>query len=120
MKVALVHPFAWPDVRRGGERYLDDLQWYLRGKGHEVDVITGTDSRSQVTQGLYGSDRRLRHLPELVIWRANVKLRKPDTFGGRAFPSLLRNRYDIVHALMPTAALAARAAGQRVAFTLLG
>src|SRR5207253_2517602 len=28
LRVALVHPYSWPDVRRGGERYLADLAWY--------------------------------------------------------------------------------------------
>jgi len=120
VRVALVHPFAWPDVRRGGERYLDDLQWYLRSQGHDVDVITGTASRGEVVDTAHGSNKRLRQLPNLVIWRAKVKLREAETFGARVLPTLMRNRYDVVHALMPTAALAARLARQRVVFTLLG
>lgn len=120
MKVALVHPFAWPDVRRGGERYLDDLQWYLRGQGHHVDVITGTRERGGAVDVVNGVNRRLKHLPELVVWRAGVKLLEPDMFGLRVLPTLLRHRYDVVHALMPTAALAARLARQPVVFTLLG
>ncbi len=120
MKVALVHPFAWPDVRRGGERYLDDLQWYLRGQGHDVDVITGTAGRGGVVDVVHGANRRLRQLPDVVVWRAGVKLRAPDTFGARVLPTLMRHRYDVVHALMPTSALAARLARQPVVFTLLG
>jgi phosphatidylinositol alpha-mannosyltransferase len=120
VRVALVHPFAWPDVRRGGERYLDDLQWYLRGQGHDVDVITGTRGRGEVVDVVHGANRRLRALPDVVLWRAGVKLREPDTFGARVLPTLLRNRYDVVHALMPTSALAARVARQALVFTLLG
>jgi phosphatidylinositol alpha-mannosyltransferase len=120
VRVALVHPFAWPDVRRGGERYLDDLQWYLRGNGHDVDVITGTRGRGEVVDVVHGANRRLRQIPDLVVWRAGVKLREPDTFGVRVLPTLLRHRYEVVHALMPTSALAARLAGQPVVFTLLG
>lgn len=117
MKIALVHPFAWPDVRRGGERYLDDLAWYLRGAGHQVDVIAGSDTTTR-SEGYHGREVRLRHLP--TVTRRPVKLREPETFGVRAYPELLRRRYDVVHALVPSAALAAKAAGQRVAFTLLG
>ena len=42
MYVALVHPYSWPEVKRGGERYLADIAWYLGEAGHTVDVITGT------------------------------------------------------------------------------
>lgn len=120
MRIALVHPFAWPDVRRGGERYLDDLAWFLRRQGHDVDVVTGSAGPTLRRPTEHGSDLRLHHLPNLEIWRMNVKLREVDTFGARAFPTLLRQRYDIVHALMPTPSLAAGLAGQRVVLTLLG
>ncbi len=118
MKIALVHPFVWPEVRRGGERYLDDLAWYLRGAGHDVDVIAGTASTPGVTAGQRGDERRLRHLPSLR--RGRVKISPVETFGARVFPALLRRRYDVVHALTPTAAVAARLARQQTVFTLLG
>lgn len=107
-------------MRRGGERYLDDLAWYLRAQGHSVDVIAGTAQSSSSASVGGGNEVRLHHLPNLVSHRLKVKLREPETFGARAWPQLVRNRYDVVHALVPSAALAARAAGQRVAFTLLG
>lgn len=118
MKIALVHPFAWPEVRRGGERYLDDLQWYLRNAGHRVDVITGTRSGGDVVTTPHGANRRLQQLPGLR--RGRVQLADVETFGARVVPTLLRHRYDIVHALVPTAAVGARLTGQRVVFTLLG
>lgn len=118
MRIALVHPFAWPDVRRGGERYLDDLAWYLRSVGHDVDVITGTLGEVGVITTPHGDDRRLRQLRGLR--RGRIELTHTETFGVRALPTLLRHRYDVVHALVPTAAIAARLAGQRTAFTLLG
>lgn len=118
MKIALVHPFAWPEVRRGGERYVDDLAWYLRGAGHVVDVIAGTRQGASHTKGGTGDDIRLRHLPGLR--RGGVAITDVETFGARALPRLLRRRYDIVHAFVPAAALAARLAGQRTVFTLLG
>jgi len=39
LRVALVHPYCWPDVRRGGERYLADLAWYLGRAGHLVEEL---------------------------------------------------------------------------------
>src|SRR5260221_1815394 len=118
MRVALVHPYAWPDVRRGGERYLADLAWYLRGAGHRVDVITARTGQPATNLGEQGADVRLRQLPELSAM--GMTLRQRDWFGVRALPMLVRERYDVVHALVPAAALAARLARQRVVFTLLG
>jgi glycosyltransferase involved in cell wall biosynthesis len=109
---------VWPEVRRGGERYLDDLAWYLRGAGHDVDVITGTALQAGVTSTSHGDDVRLKQLRGLKARR--VDLTSVETFGVRALPVLLRRRYDVVHSLVPTAALSARVAGQRVVFTLLG
>ena len=40
MRLALVHPFHWDDVRRGGERYFGDLARWMARHGHEVEVIT--------------------------------------------------------------------------------
>jgi glycosyltransferase involved in cell wall biosynthesis len=118
LHIALVHPYSWPEVRRGGERYLADEAWYLAGAGHRVEVVTGTagpPSREEVDGVLY---RRLHHLgrPRLAARGIGTE----ETFGMRALPGLLRRRYDVVHAYTPTAALAARAAGHRVLYTVLG
>ena len=118
MKVALLSPYVWPEVRRGGERYLDDLTWYLRGAGHDVDVITGTARQPGVTHVDGGDDVRLKHLRGVAGRR--VRFSAVETFGARVVPSLLRRRYDIVHSLAPTAAVTARLCGQRSVFTFLG
>jgi phosphatidyl-myo-inositol alpha-mannosyltransferase len=114
VRVALVHPFSWPEVRRGGERYLHDLAWYLTGQGHEVDVIVG--GAPGIEQGPDGRLVRLRHPSRLQV----RGLTATDTFGLPALAWLARHRYDVVHALTPTAALAAVATRQRVAYTALG
>jgi glycosyltransferase involved in cell wall biosynthesis len=43
-----------------------------------------------------------------------------ETVGPVAFIHLMRRRYDLVHALTPTAALAGRASGHRTVYSLLG
>lgn len=101
MRVAIAHPYSWPEVRRGGERYLADLATHLTGAGHEVDVVTG-DGRPL--------HRRL----------ARRGLSPLDTFGASAWWPLVRGRHDVVHALVPSAALAARAAGRPTVYTSLG
>jgi glycosyltransferase involved in cell wall biosynthesis len=42
-----------------------------------------------------------------------------ETFAVAAFPQLLRRRYDVVHCMTPTAAVASRLAGQRTIYTVL-
>lgn len=122
LRIALVHPFAWPDVRRGGERYLDDLGRYLSGSGHDVEMITGTAGKSSTVDLGDGPGRlrlrRLHHPQSNRLERRGV--RTVETFGLVALPHLARRRYDVVHALTPTAALAARASLQTTVYTLLG
>lgn len=38
MRVAITNPYAWPHVRRGSERLLDNLARDLRNRGHAVTV----------------------------------------------------------------------------------
>jgi phosphatidylinositol alpha-mannosyltransferase len=118
LHIALVHPFSWPEVRRGGERYLADLAWYLERAGHRVELITGTSGASTSSRGGDVTIRKLRHLrgraTRLVARDAD------ESFGFRAFPRLVARRFDVVHAFVPSAAIAARAAGQRTIYTVLG
>jgi glycosyltransferase involved in cell wall biosynthesis len=118
LRIAVVHPFSWPEVRRGGERYLDDLVWYLTEAGHAVDVVTGTTGPSSETVRGRLTERRRRNVVPPRLSRRNVS--PVDTFGLAALRPLLRRRYDVVHALTPTAALAARLAGHRTVYTVLG
>ena len=113
-----MHPYSWPDVRRGGERYLHDLADDLVGRGHDVDVITGTFGRPSVEREGRLQVRRLRLVDRPGLTRRGVG--PMETFGALALPQLLRRRYDVVHALTPTAALAAIAARQRTVYTVLG
>jgi phosphatidylinositol alpha-mannosyltransferase len=101
VRIALAHPYTWPGVRRGGERYLADLAWWLQQAGHEVDVVTGSGRR---------------------LWRRAARggLSPVDTFGLSAWAPLARGRHDVVHALVPSAALAARLAGRPTVYTHLG
>ncbi|MDX1509766.1 MAG: glycosyltransferase family 4 protein [Nitriliruptorales bacterium] len=40
LRIALTSTHAWPDVRRGGERYLHELGAALAGRGHDVTIVT--------------------------------------------------------------------------------
>lgn len=119
LHIALVHPFSWPEVRRGGERYLADLTWYLSGAGHRVEVITGTTGAPGTAVENGATVHRLGHLSSVRLARRGY--REAETFGARVLPTLLRRRgFDLVHAFTPTAAVAARLAGHRTLYTVLG
>jgi phosphatidylinositol alpha-mannosyltransferase len=116
MRIALVHAHAWPEVRRGGERYLHDLAWYLGTAGHDVELITGAATASTSRDGSV-VHRRVRNEPGWLARR--LAAWPPETIGGRALLPLLR-RFDVVHALTESAAVAAKATGHRTVFTHLG
>lgn len=111
MRVALLHPTYWPEVRRGSERLAHDLGAALAARGHEVTLITTHRARPRtaVEDGI----RVVRG------WR-------PPRVGGlhtyeehvttipHALARLARGRFDLAHALYPTdgwAALRARRLG---------
>lgn len=119
MRIALVHPYPWPEVRRGAERYLEDLTAHLSATGHQVTVVTGTHGRPARTIRPDGATLwRVRHLPAGPAHRLGVG--EVETFGLGALVALLRRRVDVVHALTPTAALAGRLARRPTLYTVLG
>src|SRR5919109_4204240 len=40
LRIALTHVYAWPGVRRGGERYLHEVAAALADAGHRVSIVT--------------------------------------------------------------------------------
>lgn len=118
MRILLVHPYSWPEVRRGGERYLADLAWYLGQAGHAVTVVTGTDGPGTTDHDAGVEIVRLqRRVPRRL---AAHGMSSDETFGATVYPYLLRHRSDVAFALTPTGALAARAAGHRTVYSILG
>jgi phosphatidylinositol alpha-mannosyltransferase len=117
MRVALLHPFSWPEVRRGGERYAHDLARWLAQQGHDVDYVTGgTGSSIEIVDGF----RRVR-LPRRRHPRLEARgVTALDSFGVTVAPWLARHRYDVVHAMVPAAAVMAAVLRQRVVYTAIG
>lgn len=118
LRIALVHPYAWPEVRRGGERYLADLAAHLSEAGHTVHIVTGTSGRSRVDLVEGVVIQRRPHVTHQKLERRG--LGPMETFGIVALRQLARRRYDVVHALTPTGALAGRLSGHRTLYTVLG
>jgi glycosyltransferase involved in cell wall biosynthesis len=46
MRIALLHPTYWPEVRRGSERLAHDLGAALVRRGHDVTLLTTHDARA--------------------------------------------------------------------------
>lgn len=99
MRVAITHPYSWPEVRRGAERIIVETARALTGRGHDVTIITsGHEGLGRSTEGGVTTvklKRRFDDLERHQLW-----------FGARVAPLLLRGRYDAVHAMMPADALA--------------
>lgn len=118
LRIALVHPFCWPEVRRGGERLLHDLAWYLARAGHQVELITGSWAGASVTEedGVVVRRHQL-HDPSVLRRR---RLGPTESFGATAALTLSHRRYDVVHSLTPSGTLAAKLTGHRAVYTVLG
>ncbi len=117
MRIAFTHAYCWPDVRRGGERYLHELSRAVASAGHDVTVFS--TSASAAGRGAESGVimRRFRPAPGAphVVERV---------FGLQVLPRLLRG-FDVTHSLLPTDAAASIVAGRlgrvgRSVYTNLG
>ena len=84
MRIVLTSLYAWPEVRRGGERYVHELGGALAEAGHDVRILaTGpAPARSEV-----------RGVPVRLLRR-----RGDRAFAAQAFARLAANRFDVWHA----------------------
>jgi phosphatidylinositol alpha-mannosyltransferase len=106
VRILLLTPTYWPEVRRGSERLAHDLGATLVARGHDVSLVTshpGHRTRS-VEDGI--TVVRGPRVPEIpgVTWYYDEHL----TAVPAALCELLRgDEADVVHALYPTDAWAA-------------
>jgi phosphatidylinositol alpha-mannosyltransferase len=122
VRIALVHPTYWPEVRRGSERLIHDLGVALVTRGHDVTLLTSHGDRpsTDIEDGIrvVRSWRPPQRGP--LNWYEHHVANAPNVFW-----RLARGRYDVAHAFFPVdawAALAARdhAGGPPVVFSLHG
>lgn len=120
MRVVLTSVHCWPDVRRGGERYLHELAGGLVRAGHEVQVLsTGARPGRDTVLGA-----PVRRLPVRRLSRYG-ELDVQAAFGAQALGHLavpvLRGRWDVWHATSTAdgaaAALLGRTRRVRTVFT---
>ena len=116
MKLAITHPYSWPDVRRGAERIVVETSRALAARGHEVTVFTSG----------WEPTRENRDGAQTIKFRRHFRdpYRHELSFALRVLPRLAAGRYDAVHAMMPLDALAAVAsrgiAGHKVLYDEMG
>lgn len=123
MEVALLHPYYWPEVRRGSERVVHDLAAGFAAEGHAATVLTTHAARRAATRVEDGvSVRRLGRRPErLAAWTG---LPAPAAHLPAAWRALRAEAPDVAHALYVGEGLAAlawaRRAGRPVVFSAMG
>jgi len=94
MRIAITNPTSWPRVRRGAERFCNELARYLACRGHRVTVVSAKPGRRECTDH-HGyttvCHRRLWH-PAL----AKVGVLEFHPFALTALANLVRGSYDVV------------------------
>ena len=111
MRVAIVNPVFWPEVRRGSERFARELGDGLLARGHRPRLVAGAPGcgGTTVEDGL--PVVRVPRLPEARLRRRMFEEHLGHIpFAARA---LRRGDDDVVHALHPTSGVAAARAGRR-------
>jgi phosphatidylinositol alpha-mannosyltransferase len=121
MRIALLQPAYWPEVRRGTERVVHDLGTQLADRGHDVTLITSHPAPPSVAleDGITVARAR-RPRPRRPLRHYEDHL---DSTPGMVW-RLLRGRYDLAHAFQPAYAWAAvqarRLGGPPVVFSFHG
>jgi phosphatidylinositol alpha-mannosyltransferase len=116
MRIAITHPYSWPEVRRGAERIIVETSRALAARGHSVTVLSAGDAASRTEEAGVTTIRFRR--------RFRDSFRHERWFGWRVLPALRSGRFDVVHSMMPGDAVAAirtaRGARHRTVYQELG
>ncbi len=105
LRVALLSPVFWPEVRRGGERFTRELADALLARGHRPRLITSHRGapRRAVEDGL-----PILRLPRPPSGSLVRRMFEPYvTHVPLSYAALRMGDYDLAHAVYPTDAVAA-------------
>ena len=121
MRILLTHVYAWPEVRRGGERYLHELGAALVADGHDVTIVSTAPRPRRDT--VLGVD--VVYLPRRHRLRRYRELAPEACFGLEVLLRRALSRVDVWHALgtadgAAAATLARLRPGVRSVYTDLG
>lgn len=122
MRIALLHPTYWPEVRRGAERLVHDLAGWLARAGHDVTVLT-THRGPRTTTNEDGVEVVRSWRPPDRLTRRRAYEDFLGTIPAQAW-DLLRADFDVAHAFFPVSGWAALKAqgrgGPPVAYSKMG
>jgi phosphatidylinositol alpha-mannosyltransferase len=122
MRVALLHPTYWPEVRRGAERLVHDLAAWLARAGHDVTILT-THRASTSTAHEDGVRVVRAWRPPDVLFERRSYERYLGSAPGQ-MRELFCDRYDVVQAFFPVsgwvALKARRHGGAPVVYSHMG
>jgi glycosyltransferase involved in cell wall biosynthesis len=95
MRLLITHPYYWPYVRRGVERYIHELAHYLSRRNYELKIVTSKPGRSKIIrqEEIKVYYYRQIHSPLLKHYGITPTL----SFMPSSFYSLLREKSDLVH-----------------------
>jgi phosphatidyl-myo-inositol alpha-mannosyltransferase len=89
MRIALTHAFCWPEVRRGGERFVPSLGAALVRRGHDVTFFSASRHPGR---------RRERGVRIVRFGRLFEDQHRHELhFGLRMLPRLATDDFDVVH-----------------------
>lgn len=104
MRIALLNPTYWPEVRRGSERLVHDLGTVLARRGHDVTLLTSHRHRSSSTvEDGMRVVRSYRPPEPAMLSKYEYHLVNTPNVVRR----LLAGNFDVAHAFFPSDAWAA-------------
>lgn len=95
--ILLTHPFSWPYVRRGSERFLHELATYLASRNYDVTVLSSTPHTTEEVSTEEGF--RMIRKPQAGGALKLIGVAPEKSFPIRCFPFMMENRFDITHCL---------------------
>jgi phosphatidylinositol alpha-mannosyltransferase len=107
LRIALLAPTYWPEVRRGSERVVHDLGTSLAARGHDVTLLTTQDGPGEEARESGMRVVRSRRLPQPPGMSA-YEYHLTNVPG--AFARLVRGGYDVAQSFFPAESWAAVAA----------
>lgn len=112
LRILLSHVYSWPEVRRGGERYLHELGSALADAGHQVEVWSSSPAPGRsVVLGVPVTYFKRRHFLPNRLGMCSDEV----AFGTQAAVRVIgRRRFDVWHALGTADAAAGALLGRRV------
>jgi phosphatidylinositol alpha-mannosyltransferase len=121
LRILLTHVYAWPDVRRGGERYMHEASAALADAGHKVTILSTSPNPGR--RQVLGVD--VRYLPRRNRLRRYGELSVEACFGVESLAREALARLDVWHAFGTADGAAAATLGRwrpfvRSAYTDLG